>query len=331
MNIPATFQKVQGNINLRDTQLSFNDVLVLPFTAIKAQFVNVVKEGGKIILKLELFDSTKVSFLFSCLHDRDVVKNYISTKSSNSSNDEIYKEVLNSNSKLLNNHKNWVQSGLLKESEFWITLDKQVKEYEFLKNLKTPPSSLLLSDLKPQGDGENDLKYTLNPEIIHSIFTTYPAVLKAYQENVPLKLSEVEFWTKYFSSQYYYRKKMGLESKTKIKGDIFDLYSELDELDLQVNASNLEFHSSNNLLDLTSTDQDHASSGNRKDLTMRHGSLKESLGLIRRFNRHSDMVLKAIKYVPCHNNSSKASNSSEARVIIDFKKRKKKKEKRRKT
>ncbi len=87
LSIPATFQKVQGNINLRDTQLYFNDVLVLPFTAIKAQFVNVVKEGGKIILKLELFDTTKVHFLFSCLHDRDVVKNYISSKSINEENE----------------------------------------------------------------------------------------------------------------------------------------------------------------------------------------------------------------------------------------------------
>jgi transcription initiation factor TFIIH subunit 1 len=234
------------------------------------------------------------------VQDREQVKSFISSKACK--NELVYKEILQKNSKLLKNHKNWVQSGVLKESEFWITLDKEIKEFEFLKNQEKPPSSLLLSDLKPEGDGENDLKYTLNPEIIHSIFTTYPAVLKAYQENVPLKLSEKEFWTKYFSSQYYYRKKMGLESSTKIKGDIFDLYADLDDLDLQVTASNLEFNSSNKLLDLSSTEQDHNSGGNRKDLTMRHGSTKESLGLIRRFNRHSDMVLKAIKYCLCYLN-----------------------------
>lgn len=49
-------------------------------------------------------------------------------------------------------------------------------------------------------------------------------------------------------------------------------------------------------VDLTKTDQDKVH-GNRSDMTMRAGGVKESLPLIRRFNRHSEIVLKTgLKY-----------------------------------
>ena len=315
MNVSATFQKTLGNITLLESQLSFSDLqdstinlLVLPFELIQAQFVNVLKPNGKIILKLQLKDST-VSFTFSKPDDRESVKNWIAQrlvqdkvdklelKDSMSIDLQTRQQLLSKDLNLCQNHKNWVNKGFIKENEFWETLKEKLKEQEWLNSQNKGPSSLLLSELKPSGSGEssNDLKYTLNPEIIHSIFTTYPAVLKAYQENVPLKMTEKEFWIKYFSSQYYYRKKMGSTSNTKISGDIFDMYAEIDDEDLLISPKNLIYTPSNNLLDLASTNQDHEETGNRLDFTMRHGKIKESLGLIRRFNRHSDMVLKAIQ------------------------------------
>lgn len=300
MNIPATFQKTKGIITLLESQLSFSDnkpILVLPYDMIKAQFVNVPKPNGKIILKLELHDNN-VSFNFASSEQREVVKNWISQRMQLSRVEiQARQDLLSKDETLCKNHKNWVNKGYIKENEFWETLSTKLKDQEWFNNQTKGPSSLLLSDLKPSGSegGQHDLKYTLNPEIIHSIFSTYPAVLRAYQENVPLKLTEREFWTKYFSSQYYYRKKMGLTTGTKISGDIFDMYADLDDQDLLISPENLVYTPCNNLLDLSSTNQDHLSSGNRLDVTMRHGSVKESLGLIRRFNRHSEMVLKAIK------------------------------------
>ena len=63
-----------------------------------------------------------------------------------------------------------------------------------------------LAEIKPQADGANGLKYNLTPDIIESIFKTYPAVKKKHTENVPTgKLSEQEFWTKFFQSHYFHR------------------------------------------------------------------------------------------------------------------------------
>merc|ERR1719458_514700 len=66
-------------------------------------------------------------------------------------------------------------------------------------------SGSFLSQIKPQADGANGLKYNLTPDIIESIFKTYPAVKKKHMEKVPSELSEQEFWTKFFQSHYFHR------------------------------------------------------------------------------------------------------------------------------
>ncbi len=45
-----------------------------------------------------------------------------------------------------------------------------------------------LSEIKPQADGANGIRYNLTPDITESIFKTYPAVKKKHMENVPSKL-----------------------------------------------------------------------------------------------------------------------------------------------
>ena len=49
------------------------------------------------------------------------------------------------------------------------------------------------------------MKYNLTPDIIESIFKTYPAVKRKHTDHVPNKLSEQEFWTKFFQSHYFHR------------------------------------------------------------------------------------------------------------------------------
>ncbi len=48
------------------------------------------------------------------------------------------------------------------------------------------------SSLALQGSGE--IKYRLTPEIIRQIFVEYPGVKKVYDEHVPTKISEKDFW-----------------------------------------------------------------------------------------------------------------------------------------
>lgn len=66
-------------------------------------------------------------------------------------------------------------------------------------------SGAFLADIKPQTDGCNGLKYNITADIIECIFKTYPAVKKKYIEHVPAKLTESQFWTKFFQSHYFHR------------------------------------------------------------------------------------------------------------------------------
>lgn len=69
----------------------------------------------------------------------------------------------------------------------------------------TGVSGAFLADIKPQTDGCNGLKYNLTNDIIECIFKAYPAVKRKHSEHVPAKLSESEFWTKFFQSHYFHR------------------------------------------------------------------------------------------------------------------------------
>lgn len=50
------------------------------------------------------------------------------------------------------------------------------------------------------GDSEST-SITINPTLMHHIFLTVPPVYNAYIENVPDRMSEKEFWTRYFRSK----------------------------------------------------------------------------------------------------------------------------------
>ena len=65
------------------------------------------------------------------------------------------------------------------------------------------------ADIKPQiTDGCNGgVRYLLTSDVMASIFRTYPSVKQKHLKCVPNKMTEEEFWKKFFSSHYLHRDK----------------------------------------------------------------------------------------------------------------------------
>ena len=93
------------------------------------------------------------------------------------------------------------ESKTVTEEDFWKThQDFLEEEYARMSGVaKAGSTSLLQSHVPAAG------KVTLGVEEMRQIFILYPAVHKAYEEKVPLALSDEEFWRKYLESEYFHR------------------------------------------------------------------------------------------------------------------------------
>ena len=110
--------------------------------------------------------------------------------------------LLASNPTLRAQHRYLVQeTSTVSEDDFWKTHESMVEE-EYAKicgTTKAGTSSVMQSYLPLQG------KVTLGVEEMRQIFILYPAVHRAYEEKVPLELSDEQFWRKYLESEFFHR------------------------------------------------------------------------------------------------------------------------------
>lgn len=139
---------------------------------------------------------------------------------------------MRSNPDLLKLHKELVGSKIITEEEFWegrrvriiSVFLNQTKLFiiVFLKHmLKTEQvkleqsqglSSSFLDNISPTSQGDGKKIYQITPEIIDYIFRTKPKVKKYYDEAVPTKYSEQEFWKKYFETIHFHRDRNKIDS-----------------------------------------------------------------------------------------------------------------------
>ncbi|CAH8298416.1 unnamed protein product [Schistosoma turkestanicum] len=183
--------------------------------------------------------------------------------------------------------------------------------------------SCLLSDIKPEADGANGIKYNLTHETINAIFRAYPTVRDKHREMVPDKLSEADFWIKFFQSHYFHRDRVHLP-----KNDIFADCATIDDKLLlndirksRVSRNNVHFDLPNltdydigqgygidqvsaqakqKLADVSVSNQNAENTSNESTIS---NNLSANQLLLRRFNNHSILVLKSL-------NSSDASSST---------------------
>lgn len=64
--------------------------------------------------------------------------------------------------------------------------------------------------VRMQQRNETKIELKLDAATIREIFIAYPHVKKAFDLNVPHKVSETAFWTRFLQSQYFHRDRGGL-------------------------------------------------------------------------------------------------------------------------
>uniref|UniRef100_M4FB51 BSD domain-containing protein n=1 Tax=Brassica campestris TaxID=3711 RepID=M4FB51_BRACM len=106
-------------------------------------------------------------------------------------------------------HKEFVETKVLTEDEFWATRKKLLGKDSIRKSKQQVGlKSMMVSGIKPSTDGRtNRVTFNLTSEIIFQIFAEKPAVRQAFINYVPSKMTEKDFWTKYFRAEYLYSTK----------------------------------------------------------------------------------------------------------------------------
>ncbi|KAK0532353.1 RNA polymerase II transcription factor B subunit 1 [Tilletia horrida] len=205
-------------------------------------------------------------------------------------------DILKAHPALLALHRQVVHSKIMTDAEFWshptrlalLRAERAAEKQKRGRNAR-------LADPQKSTDQGGEIRYSLTPQIVRDMFEQYPVVARAYAENVPDKLSEQDFWRRYFSSRLYSRLRTSTRSAASehvIRDDeIFDQYLQDEDDDLEPKRT---YNPHDALVDLAATANDHDQTGNERDWTMRPGfggGGKRALPLLRRFNEHSQSLL----------------------------------------
>ncbi|TFY71942.1 hypothetical protein EVG20_g1057 [Dentipellis fragilis] len=206
----------------------------------------------------------------------------------------LRKKVLVKAPELANLHRELVMTGQITEAEFW-----EGREHLLLAQAaaesqrKGRPGQLV--DPRPQTVEGGDTKIVVTPQLVHDIFEEYPVVAKAYDENVPNKLSEAEFWQRYFQSKLFNSHRASIRSTAAqhvVKDDpVFDKY--LEKPDDELEPRRQRDDDVDMFIDLGATGEDHGEATVEKDITMQAGKQRGALPLIRKFNEHSERLLNS--------------------------------------
>jgi len=272
------------------------------YTEIKLQKIS--PDGkAKIQLQIVLHDGNSTTFHFVNpagvelqLSDRERVKEKLVEllpKFKRKINKELEEKnkTLSDTPGLLQLYKDLVITQIISAEEFWSSHAADYIKQKQGVTQEVGVSGSFLSEIKPQADGANGLRYNLTPDIIESIFKTYPAVKKKHFENVPSKLSEQEFWTKFFQSHYFHRDRMHAAG-------VADMFSDCARADDKIMKKKLLSGVDESLADIQRFDDNTLTEGFG-------GSVEHKLQgvaglnnvhrqIIKRFNYHSIRVMETI-------------------------------------
>lgn len=251
----------------------------------------------KVQLQVVLHDGNSTTFHFvnkngasAQIADRDKVKELLQDllpKFKRKVDKELEEKnrILSEHPHLLQLYKDLVITQVLTSEEFWSSHAKQYTQ-QLAQKQEIGVSGAFLADIKPQTDGCNGLKYNLTNDIIECIFKAYPAVKRKHSEHVPAKLSESEFWTKFFQSHYFHRDRINTGTK-----DIFTECGKIDDQALKIAVAN---GAGDVFLDLQTFEDNTLEEGFGGAVSEKSGVNSGNIvhqSMIKRFNQHSTMVL----------------------------------------
>lgn len=195
-----TYKKQKSKLEIDQTSVSFSGTTI-PFSEIQSQFVNIVKQGGRILHKLTC--NTKTYTLeYNSMSDRQIVQDRIAielgrTPAAVKSSQEYggvsdallikaKTSILGSDSMLLSMHRELVQGGLLTEDEFWSTRKDVLSNELFNQQQVKGASSVSLHSLLPDANGEGSLTSTRLRYQIHIKSTNHTCNLSAVSSCVQI-------------------------------------------------------------------------------------------------------------------------------------------------
>lgn len=272
------------------------------YADIKAQKISPDSKE-KVQLQVILNDGSANTFLFNNSHgrqtqlqDRESVKEILQQllpkfKRKISAELEEKNRLLQEDPESFQLYKDLVVSGVITPEEFWGSRAHMLPSAKAQTPTATPGqnagiSPAFLADIKPVTDGCNGLKYNLTQDIIASIFKTYPMVKKKHAEAVPHQVSDSEFWSRFFQSHYFHRDRHALPPK--------DIFTECARSDEKVIKDEMLKNVNNSLIDFTQMkdiclEDDYR--GIVDDTRVSNNTANQAM--IRRFNQHSTLVLRA--------------------------------------
>lgn len=222
-------KKIEGTLYLMSERIAWmpkqKNVFTISHHYVDIKTQKISTEGkSKIQLQVVLHDDTSSTFHFMSASgpsqqtkDRDKVKDLLATllpkfRQKISEELEEKKKILMNNPQVYQLYNDLVVAGVVSAEDFW---KNYVDFDEFNNESKSQTVGIaqgFMSHIAPKSDGANGLVYHISFDDIQSIFKTYPAVKQKYTQHVPHKMSEKDFWAKFFQSYYFRRDQINTTS-----------------------------------------------------------------------------------------------------------------------
>ncbi|RLV91437.1 RNA polymerase II transcription factor B subunit 1 [Spathaspora sp. JA1] len=181
-----------------------------------------------------------------------------------------------------------VMSLSLSPTIFWSSRIPQLRTFALTISQHKGPYNVL-STIKPVATSDNQVNVNVTREMINEIFEIYPVIKLAFDDLVPHKFNEGEFWSRFFNSKLFRRLRGDKINLGNLRGDVvLDKYLYVDENTKKRKGSIMEIDKDeqeqgeeaarkrqdvtiHKFLDLLGNQEDNSQKlGNKPDFTMRY-------------------------------------------------------------